>query len=577
LIKPPGRCKIARIMEITVLKAIGRELKGTLPGLRLAEVDEAEDGLVCLKFKGPESKYYLVMSPRPAMPRLYVTAKKTCGSKGLTPFAQNLRNHLIGSTAVSVTMEGLERAVRFNFTRKTEKVEGITALLMEMAGKKPNIILMDDSDKIILAQSCVSLSGEALRPILPGLSYQPPPKPGRLDPFEATGEDLERIIRENPGMPIEKALMQSIGGISPLLAREVVATAGVEPDPASIFSALIALLKKVEEGPYEPCIYDTPKGPVLSALTLAQFGACNRTAYATMCEAAEAFYETVAERQKLTSLKAGLLKDVRARLAAAQRKLEAIQTDLARADRADEYQHYGNLLMASSGSVQYRAESVVLADLFSEKGETVSIPLDPKLTSIQNAEAFFKKAKKAKAGVSILQGRKGAVSAEVEGLKALLWDVEQAEHIDELLELRGGPSPKGKTSKKSRKAVEEAPSFPSFKSSDGYEVLYAKNAKANDILTFKVAFPMDMWFHTQGFHGAHVIVRNPERRPDIPLATILEAAQVAAYYSEAKKEKSVPVDYTFKKHVRKPKDPVPGQAIFTHNKTVFVEPKKRDG
>jgi len=88
---------------------------------------------------------------------------------------------------------------------------------------------------------------------------------------------------------------------------------------------------------------------------------------------------------------------------------------------------------------------------------------------------------------------------------------------------------------------------------------------------------MDLWLHAQGYHGAHVIVRNPDRRPDIPLATILEAASVAAYFSKAKKDKAVPVDYTFKKYVRKPRDPIPGQAIFTQNKTVFVDPAPPGG
>ncbi len=111
--------------------------------------------------------------------------------------------------------------------------------------------------------------------------------------------------------------------------------------------------------------------------------------------------------------------------------------------------------------------------------------------------------------------------------------------------------------------------------SDGYLVLIGKNSKMNDLLTFKAAQSMDLWLHAQGYRGSHVIVRNPARRPDIPLSTILQAAEAAAYYSEAKKESSAPVDYTFVKYVRKMKDGAPGAVIFTGNKTVFVEPKKK--
>jgi len=154
-----------------------------------------------------------------------------------------------------------------------------------------------------------------------------------------------------------------------------------------------------------------------------------------------------------------------------------------------------------------------------------------------------------------------------------LKEVDGAVTLGELEELSG----KGGKGKDAAGGRVRTVGLPHFVSSDGFEVFYGKNAKQNDIVTFRFAGPMDLWFHAQGYHGAHVIVRNPDRRPDIPLATILEAASVAAWFSKAKKDKSVAVDYTFKKYVRKPRDPVPGQAIFTQNKTVFVDPKPPGG
>ena len=234
----------------------------------------------------------------------------------------------------------------------------------------------------------------------------------------------------------------------------------------------------------------------------------------------------------------------------------------------------GQLLMASLNSVPKDATSVTLPDLFSQTGGEITISLDPKLSPVRNAEAYFRKAKKAKAGAAILRERLARTQEVLRVQEALIRKIGRTTELEGLQALSGRPAVKGEQPS-ARKKKGEGPAFPSFTSSDGYEVVFSKNARMNDLLTFKLAEPMDLWLHAQGYHGAHVIVRNPERRPDIPLATILQAAEVAAYFSDARKDSSVAVDYTFKKYVRKPRDPVPGQAIFTSNKTVFVEPRKR--
>lgn len=552
-------------MDISILKAIYKELAEVLPGTRVAALDEGGAGEVCLAFKGAGKTFRLLINPRPPMPRIHLI-KKPPRSKELSPFAQSLRNIIAGSEAESISQPGLERVIFFHLRRKGENF----TLVFEMAGKKPNLILVGGDGKVVLAQSYISIGEEAQRPILPGLNYQPPPVPEKLDPFSLTHDAVAHILRENPGLPPGKALYQKVGGISPLLAREAVARAG-DASPEAVSRSLAALIREVMEGPYSPRIYEAPKGRILAAFNLRQFGESPFTVCDTMSQAADDFYRDVRERQEFASLKGPLLKRLHARLASARKKAEAIRADLSRAEDAGKFQLYGSVLMASPGSVEKGAVAALLPNLFSE-GEALVIPLDPKLSPIQNAEAYFKKARKAHAGEAILRGRLAAALKEAASLEAELALAEEAETAADLKEMQAPPPGRGK-SKVVAKA-KGAPEFPSFASSDGYRVLYAKNAKMNGILTFKVAQPMDLWLHAQGYHGGHVIVQNPGRRPDIPLQTILEAAQVAAYYSGAKKDSAAAVDYTFKKYVRKPKDPAPGQAIFTNNKTVFVEPKK---
>ncbi len=482
----------------------------------------------------------------------------------MTPFGQALANCLISSRLLSIRQDGLERAVRFNFTRKSGGNEERLALIFEMAGKKPEFIALDADDKILLAQSYSTLDDRAARAILPGLAYEPPPVPEKLVPHGLTIGHITEIIRYKP---VDKALFDAVGGISPMLAREV-ARAGND-GPRALLDALKNLLGRLDSGDFAPRIYDTEKGPVLAAFPMVQFGDASFREFPSMNEAAEAFYSEDEARREFQSARANLVRKIKAELAGAHRKAVAIEADINKAENAEHCRLCGQTLMASLKQVPEGAERVLLTDY--ETGDTVEIKLDPKLSAVRNAEEYFKKVKKARSGEKLLRGRLEAARAEIEGLEARLNTAEEAGEDSELF-----PKLPDKIAPGARKPARNAlPEFPSFITSDGYTVFIGKNAKMNDLLTFKAASPMDLWLHAQGYRGSHVVVRNPARRPDIPLATILQAAEAAAYYSEGKKDGAVPVDYTFVKYVRKMKDGPPGAVIFTGNKTVFVEPKRR--
>ncbi|HEY3346250.1 MAG TPA: NFACT family protein, partial [Nitrospirota bacterium] len=534
----------------------------------LVELAEGESGEIFFNFRKDTGKHTLLVNPRPQMPRFYMAEGRPPKKRELSPFAQSLRNAVLMTTVESVSVPGLERIVKFGLSR--DRTGERYDLIFEMAGKKPNLLLVDDRGRVALAQSYISISEDAARAILPDLLYEPPPKTKKLDAQSSdTGEIAGAIagqIDKTPDNTYGKALFSVVGGISPLLAAEAVARASAK-EPEAIANSLKSLIAGLGGQP-QPCIIAAPKGPVLSAFPLAQFCGCQIREFPSMSAAAEAFFDELIAGQKFNDAKRTLVRNLAGKLSSAQRKVAAIEADLARGEDADYFTTCGNLLMAQLNAVPNNAGSVKLPNLFGE-GE-LDIALDPKLSPVKNAEAYFRKARKARAGVAMLTERLAAAEIEADALRDRLEVAEAAEDISDIEHLAGEKEPTGK-----KRGKAAAPMFPSFRSSDGFEVFYAKNAKANDLLTFKFAQSMDLWLHAQGYHGAHVIVRNPERRPDIPLQTILEAAQMAAFFSGAKKDSAVAVDYTFRKYVRKPKDPVPGQAMFTNNKTVFVEPKKR--
>ena len=111
-----------------------------------------------------------------------------------------------------------------------------------------------------------------------------------------------------------------------------------------------------------------------------------------------------------------------------------------------------------------------------------------------------------------------------------------------------------------------------FLSSDGYEILVGRNNKQNDELTIRMSYSTDIWLHTKEIPGSHTLIRT-NGTGTAPDATILEAAQLAAYYSKAKNSAQVPVDYTQVKNVKKPNGSKPGFVIYERNNTVYVTPK----
>jgi predicted ribosome quality control (RQC) complex YloA/Tae2 family protein len=129
--------------------------------------------------------------------------------------------------------------------------------------------------------------------------------------------------------------------------------------------------------------------------------------------------------------------------------------------------------------------------------------------------------------------------------------------------------------KKSRASTDISSAVRSFLSSDGFEILVGKKAKDNDQLSFKIAKSLDIWMHAADYPGSHVVVRNPNRR-EIPPRTLLEAAQLAAFYSQGRTQVKAAVNYTQKKFVNKPRGAAPGLVSLASFKTILVEPQVPD-
>jgi len=237
----------------------------------------------------------------------------------------------------------------------------------------------------------------------------------------------------------------------------------------------------------------------------------------------------------------------------------------------------GHLLQTFSHEIKRGEHQVSLKNLFSDEGEDIVITLDPKLSVQENAAKYFSKYKNIDKMKTEIISKKDTYSDELKYWKKIYEDskkidsLKKVEQLEQIL-TKKRVWQKGISTDKSKDL--DKTSFNRLLLDNKWEILIGKNAKNNDLLTFKFAHKYDCWLHAQGVPGSHVVIFQPDKNIDPPMTIIEKAASIAAYFSSAKTSSTVPVNYTKVKYVRKPRKAQAGAVVISHSKTIFVEPKK---
>lgn len=257
----------------------------------------------------------------------------------------------------------------------------------------------------------------------------------------------------------------------------------------------------------------------------------------------------------------------------ASRKAAAVRNDLLNAEKAGEFRTAGELVLANLGSLTLK-RGADTALLKGTDGRNIVVHLDPRRSAAENAESYFRKYKKAKAGLPLLSRRLEQSLAEVSRLEQLGAEIDSAGTPAALSELRkrlGGGEPSGRNEPERGARGSAAVPYRKFLFA-GWEILVGRNAAGNDAITRDISRPDDLWLHAEGTSGSHVLVRNPGR-VEVPQGVLLKAAALAAYYSRAKGSAKVPVAYTEARYVKRPKGAKPGLVALTRRRTVIVAPE----
>lgn len=500
-------------MNDQLIDGIVAELAPALVGRMLGKVWQLSRVSLAIDFHAGDGGY-LFISIDPAQPRLYTIARtvRELEKLSLAPsnFVQTLRKQLGGARLLSLTKDEGERVVRFAFAS------------YDAVG--------DAHDWMLIAQ----LTGRAANLLL----------------LDASG----RIV---DALRTPRGEGQEIADI-------------YQPPP------------RVEGGHRAPASQPFTQG-----------------VHASLSAAADAYYREL-ERARAFDARASAHRARLRGMIEKQTKLRRnLERDLTTHGDAGEHKRVGDLLLANIANAVRRGSSVRVTDYFAEGAPVIELEIDEHASLQEEAARRFTRYTKAKRAAQETTARLAELNAELAALARHQTQLERiiADRDEAALESfgdslndrrRGAKATRANRAEGARsdaaqaahrtkaqiKAAEQVAGARRYRSSDGYEILVGRAAKDNDQLTFKVARAHDLWLHAADYPGSHVIVRNPARGEDVPHRTIIEAAQLAAYFSQAKRDAKVSVHYTPRKFLSKPKGAAPGLVRMSSFRSLLVEPRE---
>lgn len=585
-----------------VTRALVDELQQTI-GARIHKLYQPTEHDLILHIRTGGKNRKLLLSANPTYPRVHFTEHSYMNPPEPPMFCMLMRKHCEGGVIEKIEQIGRERILHITVRSRDELGdESQKKIIIELTGRHSNIIIVDPaSSTIIDGIHHVTPAISSFRIIMPGFAYTAPPEQHKLDPLSVEPSVFESLFLEHieasPEQIIDfkflsKWLVQHFSGVSPRLADEIVWRTGLftaldgqelteataEQEPRTPHTVVLRLhevflqaMDDVSQQRYKPTLLVDQRGKTyFSALEITHINGETQS-FDTMSECMEHFYGDKAERDMIKQRVGDLFRFLQQEHAKNTKKLDKLEETLQDAQDADRFRIMGELLFASLHMISRGDNEITLINYYDENGESITIPLDPLLAPSDNAQRYFKKYNKAKNSIAVVQEQMTAAREENRYFETLMQQLEDAtvqdaQEMREELVGQGYLRDRGRKDK--RKKKDSRPTVYCYTSSENIPIYVGKNNLQNEYVTNRLGKPNDTWLHTKDIPGSHVVIRS-EQFGD---ATLEEAAQLAAYFSQAKHSSQVPVDYTLIRHVRKPNGAKPGFVIYERQKTLFITP-----
>lgn len=566
-------------LDAVCLQAVVAELAPQITGSRIEKIQQPARDQVVLLLRG---NHRLLLSAGGGQPRLHLTELPRDNPAQPPMFCMLLRKYLSGGIIESIQQAPLERVVTLTISAADELGERSQfSLILEAVARRANLILADKDGHIIDCLRRIDFEMNPDRQVLPGLFYHLPTPPDKVSPFTVTEEEFAALAAAaGEGAPADQWLVRTVNGLSPLVARELTfracgsTDAPVTGHTAALWSAFAAWRDTVNEKHFTHAMLKRSGVPMdFTYLHVGQYGgAAEEETYTSFSRLLDDFYEKREQAERVKQKGQDLVKTASNGAARLRRKIAAQEQELAESKNRDKWRVYGELITANLYRMERGMSRLTAQNYYDPACADVDIPLDVRLSPQENAAKYFKKYTKAKTAEKYITAQLEKARVELTYLESVLQELTLAESEQDFNDIRAELTDGGYLRAKGRKQPQRPSKPREFRSTAGLRILVGRNNRQNDRLTAKDAEKWDIWLHTQRIHGSHVILCTGGAQPDEQ--SLLEAASLAAYFSQAQNSTKVPVDFTQVKYVKKPAGSPPGFVNYTNYKTILADPSE---
>lgn len=564
-------------MDNFYLSALAREVEPEVLGRTVVRAS-LTNSVLLIDLRLPAGRQLLASLDR-TTPALYlsteVATQAFTGKHSSTVFLSLLRKHLVGARVVKISKEPLDRIVQIDFEKLDAGDNKVrTWLRLALTGRSANAYLADAQGVVIGALFEYEPSDRSTHP-LPLRTLDPASLTTELNDSTSQSEVLERFFGAGSifGPQLKNEFLARCSDATPGAAfKSIVRDLFDRPPQALLYSRLpLDQIGQVVLNPRADLL--------LSHIPLAQARGMISCQFSTLSEAADQYYSArnraMSLRAEHSTLKQTLAREVSKRESA----IRAIESDRSRFDQPDKLKRFGDLILANLANARIEGTHAIVVDYYDPDQTEIQIEIPDGYSLKEAASDYFARYQKARRALTAIASREREVLHNLEPLKQLLLKLEKEPTAESIAEVGHetrkllGNTQAGPQGADKRTRGKGGYAFGRrFRSTDGYEIVVGRNDRDNDALTFRVAKPNDVWLHAADYPGSHAIIRNPARDAP-PHRTITEAAEVAAFYSQAKGEGKAAVHYTQKKFVSKPPRSKPGLVRLSSFKTIVVEPR----
>ena len=566
--------------DAIVTRALTDEFNNNYIGARVDKIYQTEKDEIMINMRSKDGSFKVLVSASSNNPRFYVSKISKENPSEAPLFSMILRKNLSGSKLVKVEQFGFDRAAQFVFSGYNEfHEEALYYLVVEIMGKYSNIVLCNENHKVIDAIKRVSTVMSSKREIEPGLIYERPPVFDRVSPISVDEEDLKNMMTNNAGLELRDFLMRSFLGLSTEIANKILFDAAIddknllknldENDANKFISSFIKTFEEVKEKNYSFNIYKlSERKSAYNAINLNQYASLEKESFPSISELLDKYYYEKDQKDRIAQRSQNMRHTISANLKRAKNKLQKQKEEMLESANREAYKVYADLISSNIHKISKGLREIKLENFYDNMNE-ISVPLDQKLSAVQNAQKYYKRYQKMKQREIVLEKQIENTEDEINYLELVSDAIDRTDDVKNLDEIyfeliKNNYIKKDKKIKNKPKKI----AIHSIDYDDTSKVYYGKNNLQNEYITFKVADKNDVWMHVKGFPGSHVVIKSGGYPSD---ELLVFAAKIAAKNSKAKDSNKVDVDFTTRKNVKKHPSGKTGLVNYVNFRTITVD------